>query len=189
MEDSFIIDLYWRRDEQAIAETERKYGGACEGIARRFLPAAEDAEEIVQDAYLSLWNTIPPQRPEHLGAYLFRTVRNAAFSRFRADRAQKRGGGQGAELDPAALDELAECVAGRDNVEQIVEARELSHAVNAFLHTLSRNDRIIFTARYYLALPAPAIAERLGCREGRVHTSLCRIRKKLRNYLIKEELL
>ena len=62
MEDSFIVDLYWRRDEQAIAETERKYGGACEGIARRFLPAAEDAEEIVQDAYLSLWNTIPPQR-------------------------------------------------------------------------------------------------------------------------------
>ena len=89
----------------------------------------------------------------------------------------------------AALDELAECVAGRDNVEQIIEARELSHAVNAFLHTLSRNDRIIFTARYYLALPAPAIAERLGCREGRVHTSLCRSRKKLRDYLIKEELL
>ena len=94
MEDSFIVDLYWRRDEQAIAETERKYGGACENLARRFLPAAEDAEEIVQDAYLSLWNTIPPQRPEHLGAYLFRTVRNAAFSRFRADSAQKRGGGE-----------------------------------------------------------------------------------------------
>ena len=185
MEDSFIVDLYWRRDEQAIAETERKYGGACEGIARRFLPATEDAEEIVQDAYLSLWNTIPPQRPEHLGAYLFRTVRNAAFSRFRADSAQKRGGGEAA----AALGELAECVAWRDNVEQIIEARELSHAVNAFLHTLSRNDRIIFTARYYLALPALTIAERLGCREGRVHTSLCRSRKKLRDYLIKEELL
>lgn len=185
MEDSFIVDLYWRRDEQAIAETERKYGGACEGIARRFLPAAEDAEEIVQDAYLSLWNTIPPQRPEHFAAYLFRTVRNAAFSRFRADSAQKRGGGEAS----AAIDELAECVAGRDNVEQIIEARELSHAVNAFLHTLSRNDRIIFTARYYLALPAPAIAERLGCREGRVHTSLCRSRKRLRDYLIKEELL
>ena len=118
MEDSFIVDLYWRRDEQAIAETERKYGGACEGIARRFLPAAEDAEEIVQDAYLSLWNTIPPQRPEHFAAYLFRTVRNAAFSRFRADSAQKRGGG---EAD-AALDELAECVAGRENVEFSVSA-------------------------------------------------------------------
>ena len=185
MEDSFIVDLYWRRDEQAIAETERKYGGACDTLARRFLPAAEDAEEIVQDAYLSLWNTIPPQRPEHLGAYLFRTVRNAAFSRFRTVNAQKRGGGEAA----AALDELAECVAGRDNVEQIIEAQELSYAVNAFLHTLSRNDRIIFTARYYLTLPAPAIAERLGCREGRVHTSLCRSRKKLRDYLIKEELL
>ena len=74
MEDSFIVDLYWRRDEQAIAETERKYGGACEGIARRFLPAAEDAEEIVQDAYLSLWTTIPPQRPEHRGANSYLTV-------------------------------------------------------------------------------------------------------------------
>ncbi len=178
MEDSFIVDLYWRRDEQAIAETARKYGGACESMARRFLPAAEDA-------YLSLWNTIPPQRPAHLGAYLFRTVRNGAFSRFRAGAAQKRGGG---ETD-AALDELAECVAGRESVERAVEMRELAEAVNAFLHTLSRNDRIIFTARYYLALPAAAIAEKLGCREGRVHTSLCRSRKKLRDYLIREELL
>lgn len=185
MEDSFIVDLYWRRDEQAIAETERKYGSACESVVRRFLPTAEDAEEIVQDAYLSLWNTIPPQRPAHLGAYLFRTVRNGAFSRFRAGAAQKRGGG---EAD-AALDELAECVAGRENVERTVEARELVRAVNAFLHTLSRNDRIIFTARYYLALPAPKIAEKLGYREGRVHTSLCRSRKKLRDYLIREELL
>ena len=84
---------------------------------------------------------------------------------------------------------IGKMMAGRENVERIIEARELSHAVNAFLHTLSRNDRIIFTARYYLALPAPAIAERLGCREGRVHTSLCRSRKKLRDYLIKEELL
>ena len=90
MEDSFIVDLYWRRDEQAIAETERKYGGACEGLARRFLPAAEDAEEIVQDAYLSLWNTIPPQRPEHLGAYLFRTVRNAALSRRQRAETRRR---------------------------------------------------------------------------------------------------
>ena len=185
MEDSFIVDLYWQRSEQAIAETEKKYGGACGSIARRFLPAAEDAEEIVQDAYLSLWNSIPPQRPEHLSAYLFRTVRNAAFSRFRADTAQKRGGGAA----DAALDELAECVAAGDDVERSVEARELARAVNAFLHTLSRNDRIIFTARYWLALPIPAIAERLGCREGRIHTSLCRSRKKLRGYLIREELL
>lgn len=189
MEDGFIVDLFWRRDERAIEETERKYGGACGSIARRFTPAAEDAEEIVQDAYLSLWNTIPPQRPAHLSAYLsaylFRTVRNAAFSRFRAETAQKRGGG---EAD-AALDELAECVADAADVQKTVELRELERSVNAFLHTLSRNDRIIFTARYYLALPASAIAENLGCREGRVHTSLCRSRKKLRDYLIREELL
>ena len=185
MEDGFIVDLFWRRDERAIEETERKYGGACESIARRFTPAAEDAEEIVQDAYLSLWNTIPPQRPAHLSAYLFRTVRNAAFSRFRAETALKRGGG---EAD-AALDELAECVADAADVQKTVELRELERSVNAFLHTLSRNDRIIFTARYYLALPASAIAENLGCREGRVHTSLCRSRKKLRDYLIREELL
>ena len=174
MDDEKIIELYWRRDEQAIAETERKYGGACEGIARRFLPAAEDAEEIVQDAYLALWNTIPPQRPEHLGAYLFRTVRNAAFSRFRADSAQKRGGGEAS----AALDELAECVAGRDNVEQIIEARELSHAVNAFpkrpdhFHRplLSRSSRpgdrrkarLPGGKGTYLALPQPEKAARLS---------------------------
>ena len=131
MEDSFIVDLYWRRDETAIARTDEKYGRLCRKISDDILSSREDSEECVADTYLALWNCIPPQRPEHLGAYLFRTVRNAAFSRFRADSAQKRGGGEAS----AALDELAECVAGRDNVEQIIEARELSHAVNAFLHT------------------------------------------------------
>ena len=112
-------------------------------------------------------------------------MRNAAFSRFRAETALKRGGGEAA----AALDELAECVADAADVQKTVELRELERSVNAFLHTLYRNDRIIFTARYYLALPASAIAENLGCREGRVHTSMCRSRKKLRDYLIREELL
>ena len=185
MEDSFIVDLFWQRSEQAIAETERKYGGACASLARRFLRAPEDAEETVNDAYLSLWNTIPPQRPEHFSAYLFRTVRYAAFSRYREQTALKRGGG---EAD-AALDELCECVSGGDTVERLFEARELERAINAFLRTLPKNDRIIFAARYWMALPASEIAARLGCREGRVHTSLCRSRKKLRAYLIREELL
>lgn len=186
MEDSFIVDLYWRRDEQAIAETERKYGGACEGIARRFLPRG-GGRRGDRAGRLSLTLEHHPAAAPGASRRVsvpYRTERRL----FPLSRRPARRNAAAVEAS-AALDELAECVAGRDNVEQIIEARELSHAVNAFLHTLSRNDRIIFTARYYLALPAPAIAERLGCREGRVHTSLCRSRKKLRDYLIKEELL
>ena len=185
MEDSFIVDLYWRRDEQAIAETERKYGGACEGIARRFLPAAEDAEEIVQDAYLSLWNTIPPQRPEHFAAYLFRTVRNAAFSRFRADSAQKRGGG---EFD-LVLDELKDTIASGDSVEAECERKEFAAAVNQFLCTLSADDRNIFVCRYWLFASIADIASRFKCSQSKVKTSLFRTRQKLRLYLSKEGLL
>ncbi len=185
MEDRNILDLYWRRDSSAIEETDRKYGGKCRGIAYGILSSREDAEECVNDTYLTAWNTIPPQRPAFLSAYLCRITRNLSIDRVRGQAAQKRGGGE----HHLVLDELAECVASSQTVERELEARELGAELNKFLYTLSQSDRIIFAYRYWMELPTGDIARRLRVSEGKVRMSLFRSRKKLHKYLTEEGLL
>ena len=185
MEDTRIIELYWLRDETAIGETDRKYGTRCRGIASDVLQSREDAEECVNDTYLAVWNAIPPQRPANFCAYICRVTRNLSLDRVRRALARKRGGGEAALV----LDEIAPFVASRVSVERDYEAKELVAAVNAFLRTLSADDRVIFTARYWLMLPVAEIARRLGAKESRVTTSLHRSRKKLKRYLQEEELI
>ncbi|MCM1441866.1 MAG: sigma-70 family RNA polymerase sigma factor, partial [Roseburia sp.] len=102
MEDSRIVELYWRRDEAAVGETERKYGALCRGVARNILGVDEDAEECVNDALHQAWTSIPPQRPDKLRAWLCRVVRNLALNRWERDHAQKRFGGAAVLLDELA---------------------------------------------------------------------------------------
>ncbi len=184
MEDRQIIDLYWRRDEAAIEETQHKYGGLCRAVALRILRSAEDAEECVSDTWLSAWHAIPPRRPERLGAFLSRITRNGALMRLRKQSAAKRGGG---EL-PLALEELGE-IAGGASPETLVEQRELTETLDRFLSTLSAGDRILFLGRYWALAGVAELAERSGCSESKVKSSLWRSRKKLRQFLEKEGLL
>lgn len=115
MEDSRIVELYWKRDADAIPATSEKYGGYCASIAQNILGNEEDAEECVNDTWLGAWNSMPPHRPSVLQAFLGKITRNLSFNRHRRDRAEKRGGG---EL-PLVLDELGECVSGTDSVGNI----------------------------------------------------------------------
>ena len=91
MDDDAILGLYLARSEEAIAETAGKYGSYCQAVARRILAQPQDCEECVNDAYHRVWNAIPPQKPQHLRAFLARIVRNLALDRIRHDGAQKRG--------------------------------------------------------------------------------------------------
>ncbi|MEY8386363.1 sigma-70 family RNA polymerase sigma factor [Oscillospiraceae bacterium 38-13] len=184
MEDHAIIDLYWSRDPDAIRRTGEKYGPYCRTIARNILPDRRDAEECVNDTWLNAWNAMPEDRPGFLAQYLGKITRNLAFTRWRASRAEKRGGG---EL-PLVLDELAECVSP-DDTFQTVEASELEETINRFLLTLAERDRNLFLRRYWYTEPMADIAARYGMREGTVRTSLFRTREKLRCYLEKEGLL
>lgn len=185
MEDERIVELYWQRDQRAIEATERKYGAQCRRLSYSIVANREDAEECVADAYLSLWNSIPPKRPAHLAAYTSSIVRNISVSRVRAKCSLRHGGG---EFD-AALDELSECLADSSSVERDYEAQELAAAINSFLHTLSPDDRNIFMCRYWLVAPTAEVARRMGCSHAKVKTSLYRSRQKLNRYLVKEGLL
>ena len=185
MDDSEIIELYWSRDQTAIEETDRKYGHTCHRIANDILSSPEDSEECFDDTYMATWNSIPPQRPLHLSAYLYRIVRNFSLIRLRELHAQKRGGGK---LD-LILDELEECVEAPSSVEKEYEAKELAEEIEKFLQTLSNDDQRIFVHRYWLTLPSKEIASRLGFKESKVNTSLHRSRNKLHEHLLKEGLI
>ncbi len=179
MDDKEILDLYWQRDMAAIQETDRKYGAYCKSIALHILENHEDAEECTNDTYLKAWNSIPPQRPQVLSAYLGKLVRNLSFDRYRYRQARKRGAGQ-MEL---VLEELAECVSGCENVEQEMDRRELVRTLNDFLQSISQELRGIFLCRYWYAMPVGEIARRFGKTESNVSVILNRLRKKLRVYL------
>ena len=179
MDDAGIIQLYWDRNEQAIKATSDQYGRYCRAIAKNILSSVEDAEECVNDTYLSAWNAIPPHRPEQLSTFLGRITRNLSFNRYRHDRAEKRGGGEMALI----LDELTDCVSDTDTVEQAIDRQELGRAVNAFVRGLPTAKRSIFVRRYWYADAVSTIAEDCGMRPGAVSKALERTRTQLKAYL------
>ena len=185
LEDTQIVNLFFIRSEEALRETDRKYGHFCFTIAWNILENQEDAEESVSDTYLAAWKSIPPTRPSQLSAFLAKITRHISLDRWRRRSAEKRGGG---EAD-VALEELEECVAGSNTVESTVAAKELQAALNRFLETQSEMERVLFVSRYWYLRPVKEIADKTGLSVSNVKTQLCRTRKKLRFFLEKEELL
>ena len=182
MEDQQIIRLFFERSEQAITELSRKYGALCFQIADNILDDPQDAEECVNDTYLAVWNTVPPQRPSPLRTFVCKIARNLAVKRYHADTAAKRN----SRYD-AALGELEECLPGRDSVEGEYEAKELSLAISAFLRTLNYTDRFIFMRRYWYADSYADIGRLLGITESNARLRLMRMRKQLKTYLTEQE--
>lgn len=182
MEDREILDLFFSREESAIQQTKEKYGSYCAAIAGNILDSGEDVEEVLSDAWLRAWNTIPPKRPEHLKLYLARIARNLAFDRFREIHRSKRGGGEMV----LALEELKECLPAQGNPEEQMHARELKESINAFLRTLPPRDREIFVLRYFSVESTAAIARKSRLSEAGVRTVLSRTRRNLKEHLKRE---
>ena len=184
MEDSWIVDLYWKKNSDAILASEEKYGSYCCAIAENILHNREDAEECVNDTWLHAWNAIPPQRPQSLKLFLARITRNLSFNRWNAQAAEKRGGRETALV----LDELAECLQSETDVEGEVLSRELNACVHSFVRGLPARERKVFVLRYFYTEPISQIAEHCSISENNVKVILNRTRKKLHKQLIKEGL-
>ena len=182
LDDNDIIELYQARAESAIGETSLKYGGYCLKIAMNILQLREDSEECVNDTYLNAWNSIPPQNPVRLSAFLGRITRNLALNRYRAKRAQKRGG---AEVE-LLLSELEDCVPAKNSVEEEFEIRRVAELIERFLASSDEANRIVFTRRYWYADSIKSISERFNMSESKVKSMLFRLRGRLREYLEKE---
>lgn len=181
MEDSQIIALYWDRDQRAIEETARKYGGVCHRIAMNILSRHEDAEECVNDTYHAAWNQIPPEQPPRLLAYLGRIVRNISISRFRANQAQKRC--QGMEI---LLSELENCLPAAETVDAAMERKLLGGIISRWLDSLEKTDRVLFVRRYWYGDSVQSLARETGCSPNQMAQRMLRLRRGLKAALEQE---
>lgn len=173
MKDHEIIELYFARNEQAITETDKKYGAYCHSIAQNILKSTPDAEECVNDTYLRAWNAIPPERPHGLKVFLGCIVRRLSLDRYRSWHTAKRD--KNLEV---AFEELSECVAMRDEDSSVL--REL---LNEFLGSLAPKDRITFMRRYWYAMTPAQIAKLEKVSVNAVTVRLYKTRNKLRDFL------
>ena len=171
MEDKDIIALFLQRSGDAVTETDKN-------ICRD----SRDAEECVNDAYLAVWNSIPPQKPASLKLFLARITRNLAFNRYNEYRAEKRGGGE----TSLVLDELAECIESGESVESELDRRQLGELIRGFVRTLPKKERQIFVRRYFFTEPVSSISKLCGMTENNFSVTLHRTRKKLKELLKKE---
>ena len=181
MEDAKIIELFFARSEQAIAQAREKYGPLCQMIAGNMLRNAEDVEECVNDTLLAVWNAIPPARPQVLSAFIARIARNQARNKLTYNTAQKRS------LEMAvSLEELDACLASNADVQQELEGRELVHIIEEFLLTLDADSRNMFIRRYWFYDSVEEIAAGFGVTQSKVKSRLFRAREKLRAHLVWE---
>lgn len=180
MEDTQIVDLFFSRDQQAIQQTDKKYGRLCYQIAWNILSSREDAEESVSDTYLKAWETIPPTRPVFFYAYLAKICRFLSMGKLDWNNAAKRK----AEVVELS-DELACCIPDVSR-EQQLQSQELGALLNDFLATLSDENRRIFMRRYWYGESIGEIAQRFRLGESNVKTKLMRTRNALRAFLEKE---
>lgn len=183
MDDSKIIELYMNRDETAISETERQYGAYCRTIASNILSIQEDAEECVNDAYLTAWNRIPPEHPDSLRAWLGRVTRNSALNKWNREHARKRYNGI-----TMLLDELAECVPSSDTREAAEESRSISLCISTWLLTLPEEDRKLFVRRYWYGEPLNDLAASYKTSSQAIAQKMYRLRRALKAALEKEDI-
>lgn len=181
MEDSKIIELFNERSEQAITELSKKYGSICIKVANNILNNQADAEECINDTYLGVWNTIPPQKPNPLLSYVCRIVRNLAVKKYHSNTAKKRN-----SFYDVALDELENCFSSAETTEDEFSAKELTEIINDFLETLDKDNRVMFVRRYWFSDSVGDIAKLFNTSSHNVSVRLSRVREKLKKHLIKE---
>lgn len=184
MKDTDIIELYWKRSENAIKETSVKYGKYCLKIALNILNNDKDSEECVNDTYFKIWNNIPPQRPDNFMAYIGRITRNTALDKYKSISRKKRSNGQ----TEAVLEELTNCIPSCNNTENIADNMVLTDVFNSFLSSLPTETRKIFMRRYWYMSSIKEIARDFNYSESKVKMLLLRARNELRTLLEKEGL-
>lgn len=181
MEDSVIIELYWTRNEDALIQTDRKYGPMCRALAFNILSDRQDSEECVNDTWHRAWNTMPPQRPDSLRAYLGRIVRNLSISRLRARTAQKRGSGV-----TVMFSELEDCLPSTTQTDQEVDAKELASAISRWLRTQNTDDRVLFVRRYWYGDASHDLARKWDLLPNQMAKRMLKLRRSLKQFLEQE---
>lgn len=182
MKDTEIVALYWDRNEDAICQTQQKYGACLSKIAYNIVSDFEDSRECVNDTYLKAWNSMPTHRPDVLSTYLGKITRQLSIDVFRKKHSAKRYASEYA----ISLDELGDCFSDVNTPEKALDAKMLGEAINRFLRTLPDDARNTFIGRYYFFDPLKDVAAYCGMSESKAKSMLYRTRQSLKAYLVKE---
>ena len=181
MDDLKIVELYLSRSEEAIDETDLKYGKLCRYVAMNILRNKEDSEECINDTYFGAWNAIPPQKPSKFSAFISRITRNLALKKYEYISADKR--------NPEvliSLAELDECVSGQDYIEAELENKRIEKAISDFLWQQDIEKRTVFIRRYWYFESIDSICKRCGFSQSKALSMLYHTRQKLRHHLESE---
>lgn len=184
-EDEKLLQLFRLRDERALQKASERFGRLCSAMAYRILGSREEAEECTNDVLLKLWNSIPPNEPRCMTAYVSRITRNLCLDRYAKLHAEKRGGSQ----IPAVIEELSPYLPADGSPEDRLGSIAVQEVLTRFLRSLSDDARRIFLARYYSFQTVAEIAKEHGTTEGRVKMILKRSKDQLRKRLAEEDLL
>jgi len=182
MDDIKIVEMYWQRESCALDETRSKYGKYLYSIAYNILRNNEDSEECENDTYMSAWESMPPNKPFKLSAFLGKITRNLALKKFRNQNTLKRGGGS----VTLPIDELYGDLGEAEYFERDIRAEELAEVLNQFLKSLGEGERRIFICRYWYCDSIKEIAKQFGSGQSKIKMTLSRTRKKLFEYLNRE---
>ena len=178
MRDEEIIALFFERSEKAISAMQEKYGASCRRLSLGILGDERDAEECVSDAYLAVWNRVPPERPNPFSAFLYKILRNLSLKKYREKKAKKRSG-----AFEELLEELEDFLPSGETTESSVEQKELSRVIESFLDTLTPENRNVFLRRYWFAESYEQISKATGYSKSNVSMRLLRTKEKMRIYL------
>ena len=182
MKDSEIVDMYWNRNEDALRQTQSKYGAYLSKVAYNILADFEDCKECVNDTYMAAWNSMPSHRPGNLATYLGKITRQITIDRFRRKHRAKRYASEYA----LSLEELGDSFSDQTTPEQELDARLLDEAINRFVHELPDDARNTFIGRYYFFDSLKDVAAYCGMSESKAKSLLYRTRQSLKAYLAKE---
>ena len=179
MTDSAIVDLFFARDEEAIASCDRKYGLSLRSFGKRLTHDVYVTEECVDDTYMKTWSTVPPKDPrDYLFAYLAKIMRTGCIDRLKSmDRVRR-----GASITVLSS-ELSESAPGNESSDSLALENELSSLIEEFLRGLKQESREIFVMRYFYFEELLDIARHLDITVGKVKTVLKRTRDALREHL------
>ena len=182
MKDQDIVNLYWDRNENAIHQTQMKYGAYLSKVSYNILADFEDSKECVNDTYLAAWNSMPENRPNNLATYLGKITRQISIDVFRKRHREKRYASEFA----ISFDELGDSFTDGVTPEQQLNAKLLDEAINRFVSALPDMAQKTFVGRYYFFDSLKEIASYCGMTESKVKILLFRTRQKLKLYLKKE---
>lgn len=180
MIDRMMIERLRQRDETVLNDIKDQYGDVCFKTAYSMLKNKEDAEEVVSDTLFAVWNNIPPEAPDNLGGYIYKTARYIALEKYRLNTAKMRN-----SAAAVSIDELGDCISGGDT-ETDFDERQLSKLLNSFLSSQPEDSRRIFVCRYFYNMKYSEIAKKYGIGLSAVKMSLKRTKQKLKEFLTKE---